>query len=217
MLPSMQNLEQALQQSVVLHSALDDLWEGFLPPSSQRGSVVAGYCSIVREHVLSQQQLLAIGFDVTAMTLVRPSFESLVRAIWCLQGASEDWIRQFLAPPSPEADVRDETIKGPPVDSMLLTIEKYHPLWVRQSLAALKDATWKPMHSYVHGGIRPVLQALLGCPEHQKVAIVLNGNGFLMFATNVLQITCSGPPGKIADIQRRFSQVLPPSPAVDFA
>ncbi|MGY1426492.1 DUF6988 family protein [Lysobacter sp. A289] len=213
----MQNLELVLQQSAALHSELDDLWENFLPPTSQRGSVVAGYCSIVREHVLSQQRLLSLGFDVTAMTLVRPSFESLVRAIWSLQGASEDWIRQFLTPPSPEADVRDETIKGPPVDSMLVTIERHHPLWVHQSLAALKDATWKPMHSYVHGGIRPVLQALLGCPERQKVAIVLNGNGFFIFATNVLQMTCGGPTGKIGEMQRRFSQCLPPVPSADFA
>lgn len=213
MLTAMQRLELVLEQSVALHSELDELWGSFLPPPScQRGSVVAGYCSIVRQHVLSQQHLLALGLDVTAMTLVRPTFESLVRAIWSLEGASEEWIRQFLTPPVPEADVRDETIKGPPVDSMLATIEKHHPVWIQQSLTALKHATWKPMHSYVHGGIRPVLQALMGCPEPQQVAIVLNGNGFLIFATNVLQITCGGPPGKIADMQRRFSHCLPPQP-----
>lgn len=209
-----QNIELVLQHSAAMHSELDDLWGSFLLPSSERGRVVAGYCSIVREHVLSQQQLLALGFDVTAVTLVRPSFESLVRAIWSLKGASEDWIRAFLTPPAPEADARDETIKGPPVDSMLATIEKHHPQWVHQSLAALKDATWSPMHSYVHGGIRPVLQVLLGCPNPQRVSIVLNGNGFFLFATNVLQMACGGTPGTVAEIQRRFARCLPPTSSI---
>lgn len=205
-----QNLEQVLQQSVEFHLELDDHWRTFHPPSLPRGKVVAGYCSIVREHVLSQQSLLAQGFDVTAMSLVRPSFESLVRAIWCLEGASESWIQQFLTAPLPGADARDETIKGPSVDSMLETIQKRHPDWVHQALVALKDATWKPMHSYVHGGIRPVLQVLLGCPEHHRIAVVLNGNGFVMFATNVLQMACKAPMGKLVEIQRRYSDCLPP-------
>ncbi|QNP41618.1 DUF6988 family protein [Lysobacter solisilvae (ex Woo and Kim 2020)] len=205
-----QNIELVLQHSAALHTELDDLWGSFLLPSSDRGRVVAGYCSIVREHVLSQQRLLTFGFDVTAVTLVRPSFESLVRAIWSLKGASEEWIREFLTPPAPEVDARDETIKGPPVDSMLAVIAKHHPQWVHQSLSALKDETWKPMHSYVHGGIRPVLHVLLGCPDPQRVSLVLNGNGFFILATNVLQMACGGAPGRIAEIQRRFARCLPP-------
>jgi len=202
-------LEKILELSADFHSDIDALWGSFTPATSQRGYVVAGFCSIVREHVLSQQHLLAIGFDVTAMTLVRPSFESLVRAIWSLQGASDEWIRMFLTPPLPDADERDETIKGPPVDSMLDTIKKDHPQWVHQSLDALKEGTWKPMHSYVHGGIRPVVQALSGCPEPNKIAVVLNGNGFVLFASNVLQMACNGPRGKIANIQQRYSRCLP--------
>lgn len=206
-----EHLEQVLQLSHEMHEELDQLWGTFSLPTSERGRVVIGYCAIVREHVLSQQHLLALGFDVTAATLVRPSFESLVRAIWCLKGASEDWIREFIAPPAPGADTRDETIKGPPVDSMLATIEKHHPQWVHQCLAELKDQTWKPMHSYVHGGVRPVLQALLGLPEHQGVSLVRNGNGFLMFASNVMQIACGGTPGRIVELQRRFALCLPPT------
>lgn len=205
------NLEEILKQSSDFHAEIDSLWKSFTPATTPRGYVVAGFCSIVREHVFSQQHLLSIGFDVTAMTLVRPSFESLVRAIWSLEGASDEWIRLFLTPPLQDADEGEETIKGPPVDSMLDTIKKHHPQWVHQSLDALKEGTWKPMHSYVHGGIRPVVQALAGCPEPNKIAVVLNGNGFVLFASNILQIACNGPGGRIAKIQLRYSQCLPPT------
>lgn len=206
----MENFQLALQQSAALQAEIDSLWDSFEPPSSRRGTVAAAYCSIVRQHVLAQQQLLALDFDVTAMTLVRPSFESLVRAIWIVQGASDNWIEQFVTPPPAEADARDETILGPPMDSMLATIQMHHPVWVHQALAELKSATWKPMHSYVHGGIRPVLQIFSGATDYQNIAVVRNGNGFLMFATNVLQMVCGAPAGKIAELQRRFSRCLPP-------
>jgi len=213
--PCAPSLELVLEDSTKFQSEVTELWGGFRTSTSQRGQVVAGFCSVVREHVLGQQHLLALGFDVAAMTLIRPSFESLIRAIWSLEGASEDWIRRFLARPLASADTREETVKGPPVESMLETIQQHHPQWVHQSLVALKDGTWKPMHSYVHGGIRPVLQALVGCPEPQKVAVVLNGNGFVLFATNVLQICCGGPPGAIANIQRRHHRCLPHAQIVE--
>lgn len=210
-------LEPLLQASSALHEEIDALWEDLPPTPSARATVVAGFCSIVRDQVIGQQYLLAVGLDVAAMTLVRPSFESLVRAIWALRGADDYWIQRFLTAPAPDADPRSETVLGPPVDSMLATIAKHHPAWVHGSLLALKEATWKPMHSYVHGGIRPVLQSLVGCPEGQQRAIVLNGNGFLMLATNALQIACGGQPGRLSAIQAEFGECLPPTSPVTTA
>ena len=204
-------LSQLLDDSAQLHNALEMLWSAIEPPPSPRGMVVAGYCSIVREHVLSQHHLLALGHCVTAMTLVRPTFEALVRAIWCLDGASDQWVAQFLSPLGPERDPADETIKGPPVESMLEAIRRRHPAFVHGALAGLKDATWKPMHSYVHGGVRPVLQSLQGCPEAQCCAVAINANGFAMFSTNVLVIAGDGPRQLLPEIQHRFAACLPPA------
>jgi len=205
-----EKLEPALERSLAFHEDLAQLWEACSMPTDKRSTIVVGFCSIVREHVLSQQQLLASGFDVTAMTLVRPAFESLVRAIWMLKGASDDWVERFLTPHAEGKDVNRETVTGPPVDSMLAAIEKHHPTFVHGSLKGLKDATWSPMHSYIHGGVRPVLQALAGCPEPQQVAVVLNGNGFALMATNVLLLACKGPGGILNQIQIRHMACLPP-------
>lgn len=211
------DLESCLQQSSELHAELDKLWSGLTLPQSKRGQVVIGFCSIVREHVLSQHHLLAIGHHVTALTLVRPSYESLVRAIWCFQGASDEWVEKFLTPPDPEADLRKETHTGPPVESMLDTIAKHHPAWVHRSLVELKKATWQPMHSYVHGGIRPVLQALMGLPEANQVSVLRNGNGFWIAATDVMRMACNGQTGLLPRVQLQFAGCLPPPSVADLA
>ncbi len=171
--------------------------------------VATSFCAIVREHVLSQQYLLAVGHDITAMTLVRPAFEALVRAVWAFKGAKDGWIEAFLSPNAAGLDAGNETIKGTDVDAMLHTIEKNHPAHVFSSLKTLKDATWIPMHSYVHGGIRPVVQALAGCPEPQQIAIVLNGNAFALMATNVMMMA-TGAVGDLAQIPQRHLACLPP-------
>lgn len=206
----MPSLTQLLDESAAFHAALDGIWAAVPSPTSQRGAAVVAFCAIVREHVRSQTLLMDAGHSVTAMTLVRPAFEALVRAIWSLDGASDAWIRQFLSPLATDRDAGDETAKGPPVEAMLDTIQKRHPAFVHEALSTLKDATWKPMHSYVHGGVRPVLQALVGCPEAKAQAVILNGNGFALFATNVLLIAAGGPRGVLPEIQRRFAKCLPP-------
>jgi uncharacterized protein DUF6988 len=209
------DLESCLQQSSALHAELDQLWSGLTLPQSKRGQVVVGFCSIVREHVLSQHHLLAIGHHVTALTLVRPSYEALVRAIWCFHGASDGWIEKFLTPPEPDTDLRKETHTGPPVESMLDTIAKQHPEWVHRSLVELKEATWQPMHSYVHGGIRPVLQALLGFPDSKQVSVLRNSNGFWISATDVMRMVSNGRTGLLPPIQSHFAECLPPASGGD--
>jgi hypothetical protein len=93
---------------------------------------------------------------------------------------------------------------------MLATIRETHPRWVSEALTALKDATWKPMHSYVHGGIRPVVQVISGCPDEKQIAVVKNANGFLLFASNVRQICCGSTSGLLMAVQARFAGCLPP-------
>jgi hypothetical protein len=90
------SLQEILSSSAQMVAELDAIWSSYPPSTTQRGLVVLAYCAIVRQHVLSQHRLLANGLDVTAMTLVRPTFESLVRAIWCLNGAEDAWLTKFM-------------------------------------------------------------------------------------------------------------------------
>src|SRR3546814_4376952 len=107
----------------------------------------------IAQWVLVQHEL-----DISATALVRPTYEALLRTIWALRGADDAWISGFFSP-QPEAIQSDaETRKGPDVQAMLDVIARHHPADIHQPLVALKEATWRLMHSYVHGGIRPVVR-----------------------------------------------------------
>ena len=199
-----------LKRSARFHSDLFPLWEDLPPPHSKRTVAVVGFCRVVQQHVIGQHVLLASGLDVPAMTLVRPSFEASVRAIWCLKGASDEWVEKFMSAPDAEAAPDAETVLGPAVDSMLLVIREHHPKWLHDALLQLRTQTWKAMHSYVHGGIRPVVQSLSELPEQKQRAVLLNANAFLVIATNVLRMACGVPSPMLSALQRNYADCIPP-------
>jgi hypothetical protein len=203
-------LHTLLERSARFHDDLFPLWEDLPSPRSKRMLAVVGFCRIVQQHVIGQHILLESGLDVPAMTLVRPSFEAAVRAIWCLKGASDEWVEKFMSPPDAEAAPDAETVLGPAVDSMLLVIRKHHPQWLHDALLQLRTHTWKAMHSYVHGGIRPVVQSLSELPEQKQCAVLLNANAFLILATNVLRMAHGVPSPILSDLQRQYASCLPP-------
>ncbi len=208
---SKRSLQPILEQTRLLHEALSDLWDDLPAPNSPRAMLVAGFCEIVRQHALSQVILADAELDVTATTLVRPTFEALVRAAWCMGGASDEWIQKFLTP-NPEALTSDaETAMGLPVQKMLDDIREHHPAHVHQTLVELKKSTWRAMHSYVHGGIRPFMQAFVGFQEHEVAGVVVNANGMMLWATNLLRMSRGAGSPQLPDLQRRYFACLPPA------
>lgn len=204
------SLPPILDRTHVLHSELLPLWDDLTPPS-HRSIVTSGFCYIVRQHSLAQFQLVASGLDVSATTLVRPCYESLVRAIWTLHAAEDEWIDGFLTPHMDAVERDAETRKGPPVESMLAAIAVVEPDHVHRPLMQLKDRTWRAMHSYVHGGIRPVAQALTNFPEHEAAGVVINANVMLFMATEVIRMTNGqSSSGLCAIWSRHASSCLPP-------
>ena len=181
------------------------------PQNTSRSLLVAGFCEIVRQHALSQAILADAELDVTATTLVRPAFEALVRATWCMGGASDEWIQKFLTP-NPEALASDaETAMGPPVHKMLDDIREHHPAHIHQTLVELKKSTWRAMHSYVHGGIRPFMQAYVGFQEHEVAGVVVNANGMMLWATNLLRMSRGAGSPQLPGLQKRYFECLPPA------
>ena len=204
------SLQPILAQTRLLHEELTDLWVGLPDPDSQRPLLVTGFCEIVRQHVASQAILAEAEIDVTATTLVRPTFEALVRAIWCMGCASDDWIMKFLSP-NPDALASDaETAMGPPVPKMLDEIQAHHPGQIHESLLRMKQYTWRAMHSYVHGGIRPFMQGLSGFREHEVAGVVMNANGMLLLATNLLRMSRGVRSPQLPELQKKYAACLPP-------
>lgn len=203
-------LQPVVEQSLLLHESLTSLWSDLPKPRSHRSLAVLGFASIVRQHAEGQLLLAQSGLDVSATTLVRPAYEALIRAIWCLGGADDAWIDRFLTF-RPEVDLTGaETTMGPTVQAMLDAISAKHPAEIHRTLTKLKEQTWRAMHSYVHGGIRPFVQGLVGFREHEVAGVVTNANAMFVMATNVVRMACGLRSPQLPELQKRYSACLPP-------
>lgn len=195
--------------SRLLHDSLESLWDEIPEPPSKRALAVRGFSNIVRQHVFAQFLLIGNELDVTATALVRPTYEAMVRAIWTHKGAADDWVERFFMPRREVVESDAETRMGPNVDSMLDVIAKHHPAHIYQPLTALKDATWRAMHSYVHGGIRPVIQSFVPFPHHEAGSLLINANGMLCLATEVVRMAHGLGSPQLLVLQRQYAECLP--------
>lgn len=179
-------------------------------PSSRRALLALALCDVAVEFWVAQRLLIRSGMDTAALALVRLHFEATVRAIWLHHGASDEWLDRFAAPMAPGQLA--EPVLGPNVDAMLQTLAKTAPPFLAQTLGAFKAATWQPMNSYVHGGIRPVVQSLAGCAPQQLVGVLQNGNGMALMTANLLVVALQDPAlaGRIGPIQHKHRACLPP-------
>lgn len=205
-----ESIQELLKQSHRLDADIGALFEEAGPPPSRRALLTMAMCQVAMEHGASQRLLIEAGCHVTALALVRLHFEAVVRAIWLHHGASEEWLERFSAPTAPQQLA--EPVLGPPVDAMLQRIDATAPPFVGKMLRDLKTATWAPMNSYVHGGVRAVVQALAGCPPSQLDSVLRNGNGLALLTANVFVITSGDGRfvGRIAHIQAAHRACLPP-------
>jgi hypothetical protein len=153
--------------------------------------------------------LLRLGLFVTGFALVRLHFESVIRAVWMLECADEAWLARFAAPVP--ADQLEEPVLGPPVPTMLAALSTRVPS-VGGMLSALKAGAWQPMHSYVHGGARPVAQLLAGTTPRQVDAVIRNANGLGLIGLNAMTAASAEPRlfGRIGRLQAEFLDCLPP-------
>lgn len=192
-----------------LHRALDALWDDLPEPSNSRQLAVRGFANIVRQHSTAQWVLVQRELDVSATALVRPTFEALLRVIWTLRGADDNWVEGFFTPTNDALEGDAETRKGPDVAAMLAAIERHHPAEIYGPLLCLKESTWRAMHSFVHGGIRPVVQSFLAFPAKEAASLLINANGMLMLATNAVRMAHGLPSPMLEDLQKQYADCLP--------
>lgn len=209
---AIERLERISHGTRLLRQSLGELWDELPGPNSRRLVVVQGFANIVWQHAAAQWVLIQSELDVSATALVRPTYEALLRTMWTLRGAEDSWINGFLSS-NPEALNSDaETRKGPDVNAMLQTIAKHHPADICEPLVVLKDVTWRAMHSCVHGGIRAVAQSSMPFPHHEAGSVLINANGMLILATNVVRMAHGLPSPTLHILQQQYADCLPNAP-----
>lgn len=205
-----EGLADILEQSERFERDLAPLLVHPRRPPSRRALLTLALCDVAVEFWVAQRLLIRADLHTAALALVRLHFEATVRAIWFHHGASDEWLERFAAPMAPGQLA--EPVLGPNVDAMLQTLAKTAPPFLAQTLGAFKAATWQPMNSYVHGGIRPVVQSLAGCTPQQLVGVLQNANGMALMTANLLVVALQDPAlaGRIGPIQHRHRACLPP-------
>lgn len=199
-----------LDQSERFERDLVPLLEHPRRPPSRRALLTLALGDVAAEFWRAQRLLIRSDLHTAALALVRLHFEATVRAIWLFHGASEEWLDRFAAPMEPGQLA--EPVLGPNIDAMLQTLAKSAPPLLAQTLAAFKAAIWQPMNSYVHGGIRPVVQSLAGCTPQQLIGVLRNANGMALMTANLLVVALqdSALAGRIGPIQQAHRACLPP-------
>lgn len=202
-------LKSILEQSWALDEDLSALMAALPAPTTSRQAIVRGVCTTSHSHYHSQRVLMEVGTTPTVLALVRLHYESVVRSLWYAVGATDEWIDRMKLENSVE---NGEPVLGPPVDAMLNRLGEVAPVHVSASLRALKDATWKPMNSLVHGGLHAILTGLVDAytPYH-LIGVLKNANGLAMMNVQALLISCNDFRfvGALASVQQKHLKCLP--------
>lgn len=207
MLPGQMNLvineelSQLLLRTQALHSAAIEHVDSLRPIENTRTLLAFQAGCLALDHSLAIQALVVNGHLPSAYALFRTQFENLVRGIWLLHAASDAWIEKFAQPLTIEGS--KQANEGPRFVDMLTDLESNpsSPRHIVNQLREYKEATWKPLNSYTHGGIHPLTRRLTGFPPQLTFDAVRNANAVLALTLQLLSIL-TGDMGKMEPVRR---------------
>lgn len=166
-------------------------------------------CGVAFEHADSIRVLVSVGNFTSGIAILRMQYEALTRAIWTLYAASDNSIEKI------SSDLNSETAtwadKLPLLSEMLEQLKGKAPPDAINPLLEFKEYSWKPLSSYVHGGIHAINRNKKGYPEGLLAQEIKASNGLSLMAGMML-VVLSGDTrqmGRIPAIQRRFADCCP--------
>ncbi|WP_201772469.1 DUF6988 family protein [Endozoicomonas elysicola] len=143
--------------------------------SSDRIRVSKIMCSVSLEHAESFKILLASRNFTSAISLLRLQFESLVRGMWVLYAASDTALRKLTADLTEESQKRANNL--PMLSEMIKQLEGKAPKNAIDPILEFKEYSWKPLSSYVHGGLHAIDRHSKGYPLDILIQALKASNG----------------------------------------
>lgn len=202
-------INELLAKSAALEQALSEFLALPLYDTSDRLRASKIVCSIAFEHAESAKILVTTGNYTSAVGLVRLQYEALVRAMWLLYAASDDAVSKLMSDLCAESAQKANSI--PMLTEMLEKLQGKAPSEALGMLQEFKEYSWKPLSSFVHGGIHAISRHSQGYPKPLLIQLLKISNGVSAMA-GMLLVILSGDArqrGKIPEIQREFSECLP--------
>lgn len=201
-------LTLALDRSCELEALIDGAWVGLGDSDDARVVAPAGLCAMALDHGRGLRALLA---DVppSAIALLRPQYESLVRAVWARHAATDSELERLLAPLTMESQQAAKSLPGVP--AMLASIENSGPRGAGALLARARSRLWDGLNSFVHGGIHPFRRGQDGYPVLLLIDVLKNANVMSMLTLLVLAeiVQDEDVLNLVAGLHEQFEVVLP--------
>lgn len=199
---------------ILMESAkLDERLQEFLLPGDladpERERCSAVLCGVAFEHAESVKILLASGNFTSATGLVRLQYEVLVRAMWIFYAASDLVVGKMMADLTAESARVANNL--PMMSEMLDSLVGKAPKEATDMLLEFKEYSWKPLSSFVHGGIHAVERHGKGYPLPLLIQTLRASNGVSIMAAMLLIILSGNPAhvGRILSIQTEYDGCLP--------
>ncbi|WP_368206568.1 hypothetical protein [Aeromonas sp. s5] len=166
-------------------------------------------CSLAFEHAESAKMLISAGNLTSATGLVRLQYEALVRAMWLLYAATDTDVLKLTSELTQET--ADKANRLPMLSEMLAKLQGKAPQEPLDMLREFKEYSWKPLSSFIHGGIHAIHRHSKGYPPPLLAQTVRISNGVSIMVGMLLVILHGGGEqvGKIPLIQREFADCLP--------
>ena len=150
------NINEILTRSAALEEKLTNFFDLKPYDNSDRIRSSRIMCSVAFEHAESVKILIATGNFTSATGLLRLHYEALVRAMWILYTASELSASKLMSELTHESAKKAD--KLPMLSEMLKNLDGKAPKKAMDKLIEFKEYSWKPLSSYVHGGIHAVIR-----------------------------------------------------------
>lgn len=204
----MELLRTAVDRSLALEALVDAAWEEYEVPADPTADAVARLCVLALDHGRSLRMLL-LQVPPSAIALLRPQFEALVRAVWAKHAARDSDLTRLLSPLTLESQQAAKRLPG--VADMLAAIQASGPRGAAALLGRARTRLWDGLNSYIHGGIHPIHRGWSGYPEQLLTDLLKNSNAFTILTLIVLS-EITGETGVLelmAAIHEEFCDVLP--------
>lgn len=206
-----EKLLQLIERTATFHERVQQHVQTLTPYPDVRFITAFQSGLLSLEHAVSALVLFEQGLFSSAIALTRPQFESLVRGIWLLHAASENWVTKLSEPLTMESAKRANEGEG--LAEMLKQLEANPdaPAGIVAQLREFKEIAWKAMSSYTHGGLHPLSRTMSGYPAQLIYDVIRNGNAVVALSAQLLAIL-SGNPQNMAPVRQMhtdFMDILP--------
>jgi hypothetical protein len=200
-----------LERNGQFHERVAEHLSRLVPFPEQRYDLALKSALLSIEHSAAAFVLIANQFYAPGFTLLRTQFETLVRGIWFMYAASDIWIEKLSRPLTAEtAEVGKDALMVADMLKGLRSAESA-PRALLDQLEACRDAIWKALNSYNHGGFHPLARFQTGYPPQLSYDVLRKSNALTALASQLAAIVTGNPQNmmSVRTLHTDFADCIP--------